>query len=54
MVTDDSMPLTTDEQLGSPGWTFEKSWLAGLVIGFAILCLTGRRARKRRDQRGSG
>jgi hypothetical protein len=41
---------TTDEQLGSPGFTFELGWLAGVVLGaLAIATVVRRRARRDRD-----
>ena len=39
---------SVDEQLGSPGWTFEKGWLAGLALGLAALVVVGRRRARRR------
>jgi hypothetical protein len=39
-----------DEQLGSPWLTFEAGWLFGVLIGFSIVVMVGRR-RKRRLQK---
>ncbi len=40
--------VSVDEQLGSPGWTFEKGWLAGVVVGLTVIVGAGRwRARRR-------
>jgi hypothetical protein len=50
MQSDDTAAITVDEQLGSPGWTFEKGWLAGVVAGFLGIVLLGRR----RARSGSG
>ncbi len=38
-----------DEQLGSPGSTFEKGWLAGIVLGLvAIVVMVRRKANRQR------
>jgi hypothetical protein len=43
-------PQTADEQLGSPGFSFELGWLAGVVLGaLAIATVVRRRARRDRD-----
>ena len=49
MENDDTAGLTTDEQLGSPGWTFEKGWLTGVVAGVLGIALLGRRRAHRRS-----
>lgn len=42
----DPPPLTADEQLGSPGFSFEMGWLAGVVLGtLVIIAVVRRRAR---------
>ncbi len=44
-----------DEQLGSPGFTFEKGWLGGIILGFvAIVVMVRRGARRRRDNGAPG
>jgi hypothetical protein len=42
---------SVDEQLGSPAFTFEKGWLAGIVVGLAIVLVALRRARRKRRSR---
>jgi hypothetical protein len=40
--------MTADEQLGSPGWTFERGWLVGVALGLiALVVLSRRRAHAR-------
>ena len=46
----DGPAMTADEQLGSPGWTFEEGMLIGLLLGLAILAVRGRRSRRRTDR----
>ncbi|MGD0312241.1 MAG: hypothetical protein ABSC90_07250 [Acidimicrobiales bacterium] len=40
-----------DEELGSPGLTFESAWLVGLLVGITMLLIFLRRHRKRRRGR---
>lgn len=51
MEPDHTAARTADEQLGSPGWTFEKGWLAGVVAGLLGIVLVGRRRARRRSSR---
>jgi hypothetical protein len=46
----DSEPESVDEQLGSPGLTFESGWLLGVALGFIVIVVIGRRLRRRRRQ----
>jgi hypothetical protein len=46
----DGPEMTADEQLGSPGWTFEEGVLIGLLLGLAVIAVQGRRSRRRRDR----
>ncbi len=46
----DGPEMTADEQLGSPGWTFEEGVLIGLLVGLAVLAIRGRRSRRRTDR----
>jgi hypothetical protein len=46
----DEPGMTADEQLGSPGWTFEEGVLIGLLLGLAVLAVRGRRSRRRTDR----
>ena len=43
MQIEDAGPMTADEQLGSPGWTFEKGWLVGVALGLVALAFLSRR-----------
>jgi hypothetical protein len=43
MQIEDAGPMTADEQLGSPGWTFEKGWLVGVALGLVALVFLSRR-----------
>jgi hypothetical protein len=43
MQTEDAEPMTADEQLGSPGWSFEKGWLMGVALGLVVLVFLSRR-----------
>jgi hypothetical protein len=46
----DQRPQTTDEQLGSAGFSFEMGWLAGVVLGtLVVVSAVRRRARRNRD-----
>jgi hypothetical protein len=47
----DSEPVSVDEQLGSPGLTFESGWLLGVALGFTVIVVIGRRLRRRRKNR---
>ena len=47
----DPRSVGVDEQLGSPGWTFEKGWLAGVVLGLTAIVVAGRRHGRRRTAR---
>ena len=51
MKAADSEPESMDEQLGSPGLTFETGWLLGVVLGLIVIVVIGRRLRRRRRQR---
>lgn len=43
-------PQTTDEQLGSVGFSFEMGWLAGVALGtLVIVSAVRRRTRRARD-----
>jgi len=42
MQIEDAGPMTADEQLGSPGWTFEKGWLVGVALGLVALVFLSR------------
>jgi hypothetical protein len=46
----DEEPGSADEQLGSPGWTFEQGVLIGLALGVAVIAVRGRRSRRRADR----
>jgi hypothetical protein len=46
----DGPGMTADEQLGSPGWTFEEGVLIGLLLGLAVIAVRGRRCRRRTDR----
>ncbi len=46
-ITDEPVAPSADEQLGSPGLTFESGWLAGTVIGLVVIVLVGGRRRRR-------
>ena len=37
METGDVGTESVDEQLGSPGFTLEKGWLAGVALGFVVI-----------------
>jgi hypothetical protein len=53
METDDEVTESIDQQLGSPGFTFEKGWLAGIVLGLVtIVVVVVRRANRKRDNEG--
>ena len=52
METDGTAVKTADEQLGSPGWTFEKGWLAGVIAGSLSIVLLARRRGRRRAAEG--
>ena len=47
---DEQEVIGVDEQLGSPWLTFEAGWLFGVLIGFLIVVMAGRR-RKRHLQK---
>ncbi len=46
----DGTAMTADEQLGSPGWTFEEGVLIGLLLGLVVLTIRGRRSGRRTDR----
>ena len=44
MENDDVVAMTeAGEEFGSVAWAFEKSWLAGMTLGFLAIVLLGRR-----------
>ena len=53
MTVDDQPPISVDEQLGSPGWTFEEGLLIGLSLGLGVLVVVGRRRSRRREDSGA-
>ena len=46
-IFDELVAPSTDEQLGSPGLTLESGWVAGTLIGLAVIVLVGGRRRRR-------
>jgi hypothetical protein len=46
-ISDQPVPPSTDEQLGSPGLTLESGWVAGALIGLAVIVVVGGRRRRR-------
>ena len=46
-----SEPESVDEQLGSPGQTFEFGWLLGVALGLTVIVVIGRRLKRRRQNR---
>lgn len=40
-------PQTVDQQLGSPGFSFEIGWLAGIVLGTVLILSAVRRGTRR-------
>lgn len=45
---DQPEPESLDEELGSPGLTFESGWLVGLLVGITVLLIFLRRRRRRK------
>jgi hypothetical protein len=46
MPTTSRETLTSDEELGSPVFSFEKGWLAGLVLGTSVILMALRRSQR--------
>jgi hypothetical protein len=51
-IVDEPKAKSVDEQLGSPGFTFEAGWVLGIVIGFVLIVMIGHR-RKRASQKSA-
>jgi hypothetical protein len=41
MLNPDHLPPTADQQLGSPVFSFEEGWLAGVGLGLLLIMATG-------------